>query len=98
MRSQMVGISALTVGMVALGCTILLAGISQPIPLLIVSASMAGTMMFLYSFLLIALNRKMLPAAIRIGRWRTAVLVWSTVMFGSLAVLTIYTQVRTLFR
>jgi hypothetical protein len=85
-------------GMVALGCTILLAGVSQPIPLLIVSASMAGTMMFLYSFLLIALNRRMLPAAIRIGPWRTAVLVWSTLMFGSLAVLTIYTQVRTLIR
>jgi hypothetical protein len=85
-------------GMVALGCTILLAGISQPIPLLIVSASMAGTMMFLYSFLLIALNRRMLPAAIRIGPWRTAALVWSTLMFGSLAALTIYTQVQTLMR
>src|SRR5688572_10087362 len=85
-------------GMVGLGCTILPAGISQPIPLLIVSASMAGTMMFLYSFLLIALNRRMLPAAIRIGPWRTAALVWSTLMFGSLAALTIYTQVQTLLR
>ncbi len=50
-------------GMVGLGCTILLAGMSQPLTLLVISASTGGTMMFLYSFMLIALNRKMLPAA-----------------------------------
>ena len=33
-------------GMVGLGCTILLAGISQPLTLLVISASTAGTMMF----------------------------------------------------
>ena len=74
---------------------ILLAGISQPITLLVISASTGGTMMFLYSFMLIALNRRMLPAAIRIGPFRTATLVWSTLLFGSLAALTIYTQVQT---
>jgi hypothetical protein len=85
-------------GMVGLGCTILLAGVSQPLTLLVISASTAGTMMFLYSFMLIALNRTMLPAVIRIGRFRTATLVWSTVLFGSLAALTIYTQLQTLLR
>jgi hypothetical protein len=85
-------------GMVGLGCTILVAGISQPLTLLVISASTAGTMMFLYSFMLIALNRKMLPREIQIGPFRTATLVWSTVMFGSLAALTIYTQVQTLLR
>ena len=85
-------------GMVGLGCTILLAGMSQPITLLVVSASTGGTIMFLYSFMLIALNRKMLPSAIRITPFRTATLVWSTLLFGSLAVLTIYTQVQTLLR
>ena len=54
--------------------------------------------MFLYSFMLIALNRKMLPAAIRIGPFRTATLVWSTVLFGFLAALTLYTQIQLLFR
>ena len=49
-------------GMVGLGCAILLAGMSQPITLLVISASTGGTMMFLYSFMLIALNRRMLPA------------------------------------
>jgi hypothetical protein len=85
-------------GMVGLGCMILLAGLSQPITLLVISASTGGTMMFLYSFMLIALNRRMLPGAIRIGRFRTAALIWSTLMFGSLAVLTVYTQVQTLRR
>jgi hypothetical protein len=85
-------------GMVGLGCAILLAGLSQPLTLLVISASTGGTMMFLYSFMLIALNRRMLPAAIRIGRMRTATLIWSTLMFGSLAMLTIYTQVQTLLR
>ena len=85
-------------GMVGLGCMILLAGLSQPITLLVISASTGGTMMFLYSFMLIALNQRMLPGAIRIGRFRTAALIWSTLMFGSLAVLTVYTQVQTLLR
>ena len=85
-------------GMVGLGCVILLAGMSQPITLLVISASTGGTMMFLYSFMLIALNRRMLPRPIRIDRFRTAALIWSTLMFGSLAVLTIYTQVQTLLR
>jgi hypothetical protein len=85
-------------GMVGLGCMILLVGLSQPITLLVISASTGGTMMFLYSFMLIALNRRMLPGAIRIGRFRTAALVWSTLMFGTLAILTIYTQIQTLLR
>jgi hypothetical protein len=85
-------------GMVGLGCTILLAGMSQPITLLVVSASTGGTIMFLYSFMLIALNRKMLPQGIRIGRFRMAALLWSTALFGSLAALTIYTQVQSLLR
>jgi len=85
-------------GMVALGCAILLAGVSQPLTLLVISASTGGTIMFLYSFMLIALNRRMLPPALRIGPFRTAALVWSTVLFGSLAALTIYTQVQSLLR
>jgi hypothetical protein len=85
-------------GMVGLGCAVLLSGMSQPLTLLVISASTGGVMMFLYSFMLIALNRRMLPRAIRIGPFRTATLVWSTLLFGSLAVLTVYTQIQSLFR
>jgi hypothetical protein len=85
-------------GMVALGCVILLAGVSQPMTLLVISASTAGTMMCIYSALLIVLNRRLLPAPIRIGGARTAALVWSTLLFGALAAVTIYTQVQALLR
>ena len=85
-------------GLVALGCVILLAGMSQPMTLLVISASTAGTMMCIYSCLLILLNRRMLPAAIRIGPGRTGVLVWSTLLFGALAAVTIRTQLQALFR
>jgi hypothetical protein len=64
----------------------------------VISASTGGVIMFLYSFMLIALNKKLLPPAIQIGGFRTATLVWSTLLFGSLAALTIYTQVQLLFR
>jgi hypothetical protein len=40
----------------------------------------------------------MLPQGIRIGRFRMAALLWSTALFGSLAALTIYTQVQSLLR
>ena len=85
-------------GIVGLGCGILVAGVSQPIPLLVISASTGGTMMFMYSLLLIALNKKLLPGPIRIGAFRTAALVWSALLFGTLAVMTIYTQVQLLLR
>ena len=65
-------------GLVAIGCGILLLGIDQPLALLVISACVGGTMMFLYSLLLILLNRRELPAAIRIRFVRAGVLVWST--------------------
>jgi len=85
-------------GMVGLGCGILLVGMSQPITLLVISASTGGVIMFLYSMLLIALNKKMLPAAIRISPFRTATLLWSTLLFGSLAMYTIYDQAQRFLR
>jgi hypothetical protein len=85
-------------GIVALGCGIMLSGSRQPITLLVISACTAGTMMFIYSILLIALNRSKLPAAIRIKGLRVGALVWATVLYGSLAALTVYTQLPVLFR
>ena len=38
----------------------------------------------------------MKPEPIRITPFRTGALVWATIMFGSLAALTIYTQVQLL--
>ena len=50
---------------------------SQPLILLIISASIGGFMMFIYSGLLILVNRRSLPPSVRITGFRTATMVWS---------------------
>ena len=75
---------------------IILSGFNQPVVLLVISASTGGVIMFLYSFLLIVLNRGALPGAIQPPSWRVATLVWSTLFFGSLATLTIFQQLSRL--
>jgi hypothetical protein len=70
--------------------------VRQPLVLLIISSVAGGLMMLIYSFLLILLNRRLLPAPIRITGIRTAALVWSVLMFGLLAVLTFREQLRNL--
>jgi hypothetical protein len=84
-------------GLVAIGCLVLLVGMTQPLVLLVISASVGGTMMFLYSALLIKLNRERLPGPIRIHGYRIAALVWATLLFGTLAVLTSWQQLQRLF-
>lgn len=83
-------------GLVLCGCLILRLGFGQPMVLLLISSCVGGLMMCIYSVLLIVLNRRGLPAAIRITPLRIAALGWSTAMFGLLAVLTIRQQLRTL--
>ena len=56
--------------LVGLGSLILLVGIDQPLVLLVISASVGGTMMCLYSMLLLVLNRRGLPEAIRVRSYR----------------------------
>jgi hypothetical protein len=84
-------------GLVVIGCGILLAGFAQPIVLIVISACVGGVMMFMYSGLLILLNRRLLPDQIRINRGRVAVLCWSVALFGILSVLTIITEGAELF-
>jgi hypothetical protein len=52
--------------------------------------------MFIYSGLLILINRKTLPAAIRIRRVRLAMLVWAVLLFATLSVLTFPDQIAKL--
>ena len=54
-------------------------------------------MMFLYSALLILINRRSLPAPLRIGVRRTIALLWSFVLFGVLAGLTFYEEIPALW-
>jgi len=81
-------------GLVAIGCAILLAGFDQPIVLLVISAVTGGVMMFIYSALLLLVNRRVLPEQIRPGIGRVAALIWSFLLFGVLAVLTFNQQIQ----
>ena len=85
-------------GLVGLGSGILLIGMDQPLVLLVISASVGGAMMCLYSALLLVLNRRGLTEPIRVRSYRAGVLVWSTAFFGVLAVLTAGQQLLRLFR
>jgi hypothetical protein len=80
-------------GLVLIGIVVLLAGFSQPIVLLVISAVVGGFMMFLYSGLLILINRRILPAPIRIRGVRLYALVWSIALFGILSALTFRDQI-----
>lgn len=81
-------------GLVAFGILVLLAGLTQPLVLLVISACTAGTMMFVYSGLLWWMNSRALPRAIRISRLRTAVMAFAFLAFGALAVFTIIDQIK----
>ena len=77
---------------VAIGIVVLLIGFDQPLVLIVISACVGGLMMFMYSGLLILINRKILPSQLRIRGIRVAILVWSIALFGTLSVLTIVQQ------
>lgn len=83
--------------MVLIGITVLLLGFDQPLILLVFSASFAAVMMFVYSILLIVLNRGSLPEAIKVRSYRLGALVWSIAFFGTLTVLTVIQQAQKLF-
>ena len=84
-------------GLVLIGIVVLLAGFDQPIVLLVISAVVGGFMMFIYSALLILINRRILPEPIRIRGFRLGALVWSFLLFGVLSVLTFQDRIGDLF-
>jgi hypothetical protein len=83
--------------MIAFGTLVLLSGLEQPLVLLVISSSIAGVMMFIYSVLLIQLNRKALPAPIKIRGARLGVMLFSVAFFGVFSVLLVYDEGKVLF-
>ena len=73
--------------MIVFGCIVLLSGLEQPLLLLVISSSIAGVMMFIYSMLLIQLNRRALPGEIKIRGMRLGVMAFSVLFFGVFSVL-----------
>ena len=76
------------------GCAILLSGLNQPLLLLTISACLSGMVMFVYSILLIQLNRRGLPPAIRVKGLRLAMLVVATLFYGFFAGWLVIVQVQ----
>lgn len=70
---------------VVAGSIILLSGFNQPLVLLVMSACLNGGVMFIYSILLIQLNRRALPPALRVRGFRLGTLVFATAFYGFFA-------------
>jgi len=84
-------------GMLLFGCAILLAGFDQPLTLVVLAAALSGVVMFIYSGLLIIINRRFLPGPLRIRGFRLGAMVWAIGLFGVLSVIVIIDQFGELF-
>jgi hypothetical protein len=83
--------------MVAAGSAILLSGFNQPLLLLVIAACLNGMVMFVYSVLLIQLNRRGLPPALRVRGLRLAMLVFAVLFYGFFSGWLIIVQVKSYF-
>ncbi|MEU6039208.1 Nramp family divalent metal transporter [Actinomadura sp. NPDC047616] len=81
---------------IVLGSIILLSGFDQPIGLLVVSTCAASVVTLLYSILLIRLNTKDLPRAVRIRGVRLATMVIAICFYGFFAIAMVITQLQNL--
>jgi hypothetical protein len=95
-RSESVIYAVIVWAMVLTGTAILASGMDQPLVLLVIAGCVAAFMMFIYSGLLILLNRRLLAAPLRPAGYRVAALVWAVALFGILSAITIVDQARKL--
>jgi hypothetical protein len=82
---------------IAFGAFALLVIQSQPLVLLVISSAINGFVMFIYSILLIQLNWRTLPAAIKLRSYRLIVMFWSVLFFGYFSFITGRDQFGQLF-
>ncbi|HLQ85929.1 MAG TPA: Nramp family divalent metal transporter [Salinisphaeraceae bacterium] len=83
--------------MVAFGSIILLSGVSQPLLLLVIASALNGLVMFVYSVLLIRLNRGMLPQIIGLKGVRYVALMWAVLFYGGFSIYLLIAQFGKLF-
>ncbi len=83
--------------MVSFGILILLSGFDQPLVLLVLAACLNGIVMFIYSILLIVLNRRSLPPAIRVSGVRLGALFFAVLFYGFFAGWLVIVQLGDLF-
>jgi hypothetical protein len=61
--------------LITIGSIILLSGLTEPTTLLIIASSLAAVVMVFYSFLLIVVNTRFLPDAVKLKGWRLPAMV-----------------------
>jgi len=89
-------------GQIGIGCAIMLAGLvvpglSQPLLLLVLSASLNGGVMLVYSVLLLWMNNRVLGAPLRTPAVRRLAMVWACCFFGYFTVITLHDELPKLF-
>jgi hypothetical protein len=89
--------AAVVWAIVLIGITVIASGLDQPLVLLVIAGCIAAFMMFIYSALLIVLNRRLLAPELRPAGYRIAALVWAVVLFGVLSAITFREQLAKLF-
>ena len=70
---------------------------AKPFTLLTIGAALNGIVMFIYSILLLYMNRSKFPREVRMGSLRTAIMIWSVVFFGAFSILTVKATISKLF-
>jgi hypothetical protein len=82
--------------MIIIRSTILLSGLDQPLLLLVIASSLNGLVMFVYSVLLIRLNRGVLPREIGVSGVRLGALVWAVLFYGFFSAILLWDQLGSL--
>ncbi len=82
---------------IAFGSIILLSGVTQPLVLLVIASSLNGLVMFVYSCLLLQLNRGVLPREIGLKGGRLVAIGWAVLFYGGFSVVLLVDQARVLF-
>ncbi len=83
--------------MIAVGSAILLSGVDQPLVLLVIASALNGVVMFIYSLLLVKLNRGVLPREIGVTGVRFGAVVWACLFYGFFSVILLWDQAGQLF-
>ncbi|MGH3346710.1 MAG: Nramp family divalent metal transporter, partial [Nocardioides sp.] len=80
-------------GMIVVGSIILLSGVDQPLVLLVIASALNGVVMFIYSCLLLKLNRFVLPREIGLSGVRFGAIVWAILFYGVFSAILLWDQI-----
>ncbi|MDO5739745.1 MAG: Nramp family divalent metal transporter [Ornithinimicrobium sp.] len=83
--------------MILFGSIILLSGVDQPLLLIVIASSLNGLVMFVYSVLLLRLNRSVLPREIGLKGFRFGAIIWACLFYGGFSAFLLFDQGSKLF-